>query len=146
MNELGDLELAKRIMNDRSLSLVIVKGGYTVFESGSPGISGLLEAIENLKENLYEASVADRIVGRAAALLLAHLHAKEVYAVTLSNEGLKALEANNIPIMRDNLVPKILDREGKNVCPFEKFSSAIESPDEAFELLKDFAESLKRRK
>jgi len=142
--EMRDLELAKEILKQKNLSLVIVKEGETVFESRSSGIRGLLQAIEKLEERLSASSVADRVVGRAAALLLAYSHVNELYAATLSDGGLKVLEENSIPVEHDHLVPKILDKEGKNICPFEKFSITINSVDEAYNQLKAFTENLRR--
>ncbi len=139
-----DLELAKEILRGKNLSLVIVKRGTPLFESHSSGISGLLQAIDSMGNILSGASVADRVVGKAAALLLTCSRTKEVYAATLSNEGLKVLKENGIPVEHDNLVPKILDKEGKNICPFEKFSLTIKTPNEAYIKLKAFAENIKK--
>lgn len=140
-----DLKLAKKTLRENNLSLVIIKQAGSLFESSASGIAGLLQAIEELQEELHESSVADRVVGRAAALLLAYSHVKEVYAATLSDEGLKVLKAHSVPVEHDDLVPKILDREGKNICPFEEFSLSINSVDEAHPRLKAFAESLRRK-
>jgi len=139
-----DLELAKVILRGKNLSLVMVKRGTPLFESHSSGISGLLQAIDSLGNILSGASVADRVVGRAAALLLTYSRTKEVYAATMSNEGLKVLKENGIPVEHDNLVPKILDKEGKNICPFERFSLSIKTPNEAYKKLKAFAENIKK--
>ena len=64
-----DLELAKQKLTKNNLSLVIVKNGQTVFETKKQGVSGFLQAIETLDQNLAGASVADKIVGVAAAML-----------------------------------------------------------------------------
>ena len=139
-----DLELAKVILRGKNLSLVIVKRGTPLFESHSSGISGLLQAIDSLGNILSGASVGDRVVGRAAALLLTCSRTKEVYASTLSNEGLKVLKENGIPVEHDKLVPRILDKKGKNICPFERFSLTIKTPNEAYQKLKAFAENIKK--
>ncbi len=139
-----DLEEAKRILKDENRSLVIVKEGMTIFRADSSGIEGLLQAIEKLGEKLSGASVADKIVGKAAALLLAYSHVTNVYAATLSLKGLNTLRKNNISIEYDLLVPEILDKEGKDICPFERFTSKIESPNRAFEELKRYMKALKK--
>jgi len=138
-----DVELAKELLSSKGASLVIVKGGKTLLESGSSGIYGLLQAIEKLKKKMSGSSVADRVVGRAAALLLAYSHVNEVYAPVLSKEGQNVLKQNNIKVEHHILVQKILDRTGKKICPFERFSSKIKSPVQAYEQLKEFAENLK---
>ncbi|HJW98493.1 MAG TPA: DUF1893 domain-containing protein, partial [Candidatus Bathyarchaeia archaeon] len=67
-----DLELAKQRLGQENLSLVIAKKGRVLFETQARGISGLLEAIKKIGKNIRDSSVADRIVGRAAALLLVY--------------------------------------------------------------------------
>jgi len=140
-----DLEIAKRILKDRGLSLVIVKDGAAILCLDSTGVSGILQAIENLGEKLSGASVADRIVGKAAALLFAYSRVAQVYAAVLSRRGLSMLKENNIPVEYDLLVPEILDKERKSVCPFERLVSEISSPDYAFRKLKAHVESLRKK-
>jgi len=140
-----ELEMAKKILREESLSLVIVKKDKVLFKSRSSGISGLLQAIENLNDGLHKSSVADRVIGRAAALLLVYFHAKEAYCATVSSEGLRVLKESNIPLEHENIVSRILDKEGKDICPFERFSLTVSSPEEAYENLKAFADSLKKR-
>jgi hypothetical protein len=141
-----DVEVAKEILGNKGVTLVIVKEEKILFKSDSSGIRGLLQAIEKLKKEMYSSSVADRIVGKAAALLLAYSHVNEVYASVLSKEGLKVLEENRIKVECSNLVQTVLDRTGKNICPFEKFSSEIKSLDKAYKQLKDFAEKFWKSK
>ena len=143
--DMRDLGTAKEILKKRDLSLVIVKEDEILFESRSSGIKGLLQAIDKFEEGLDGSSVADRVVGRAAALLLAYSRVKEVYAATLSDGGLEVLKENSVRVEHDNLVPKILDRKGENICPFEKFSLTITSVEEAYRQLRAFAENLQRK-
>jgi len=141
-----DLERAKRILRDKNQSLVIVKDGKTIFCLNSPGIDGILQAIEKFGKALHGASVADKVIGKAAALLLAYSHIAKAYAVTLSRRGLRTLGRHGIPVEYDLLVPEILDRKGREICPFEKFVLKIESPNQAFEELKKYVESLKKKR
>jgi len=146
IKEMTDLEKAKRILKDKNQSLVIIKDGKTIFCSDSPGIDGILQAIEKFGEQLSGASVADKVIGKAAALLLAYTQIAEAYAVIMSRKGLGTLRNHDIPVEYDVLVPEILDRKGRDICPFEKFVLKIESPSQAFEELKRYVESLKERK
>ena len=141
-----NLDLAKLALKERYLSLVIVKNQKNIFESCSSGINGLLQAIEKLSTKLDGSSVADKIVGRAAALLIIYSRIKEVYAVMLSREGLKVLKENDISIEYDRLVPKVLVRTSMSICPFEKFSLTIESPNDAYRMLKDCTDKIRTAK
>jgi len=143
-----DLEMAKRVLKERGLSLVIVRDGEVIFESKFRGIIGLIRArliraINVLGGDLSSSSVADKVVGRAAALLLAYSRAGEVYATIISELGLSTLNEYGIRVEYDTMVPKIMNRRGDDICPFEKISLTISSPKEAYERLKNYAESFR---
>jgi hypothetical protein len=135
-----DLEVAKYILNIRNCTLVIVKNRELIYESNRSGITSLLESIEKFSEELFGSSLADRVVGRAASLLIVYSHIKNVYAYVISKEGLRTLIENNVHTEFKNYVPKILNREGNDVCPYEEFSYSIESIQEAYTKLKQFSQ------
>jgi hypothetical protein len=142
---MNDLELAKNVLKKNLFSLVIAKNGNLLFKSKLSGIYGLLQAINELQEDLYDSSIADKVVGRAAALLFKHIGVKEVFAVIVSEAGLIVLNEYGVSIEYDKLVPKILDRRGGNICPFEKFSFTINSPSEALKKFKNFTEQIQKK-
>lgn len=139
----ADLEIAKQKLKEMGLSLVVVKGGKIIFKSSLQGLAGLIEAIERLSKSAYYSSVADKIVGKAAALLIAYLRASEVYAVTMSRSGLDTLAKHHIRVEYERLVPEIMNRRGDDLCPFEKITLNVEVPEEAYIKIKCYMESLK---
>ncbi|MGB9714103.1 MAG: hypothetical protein C0193_01075 [Candidatus Bathyarchaeota archaeon] len=141
---LQDLETAKRRLKEGNLTLSIVKNGKVLFETVSHGVSGFLEAIEKCGSSLERASAADRIVGKAIALLCVYARIKAVYAVTLSKKAKVVLEENSIYHRWENLVENILGVDGKSVCPFEKLADEIPNPKEAYKKLRALQQSLKR--
>jgi hypothetical protein len=136
-----DLELAKSRLKDRNLTLVVVKDGQVIFETGSQGVGGFLQAIEKLGKKLVASSVADKIVGAAAAMLCVYSEVSSVFAATISEEGIKVLENNQIIYQFENEVPNILNHDKTDVCPFEKLVIGSRDPKEAYTKLKSFAES-----
>jgi hypothetical protein len=137
-----DLEIAKKRLSEKRLTLSIVKNGEIIFETVSNGISGLLEAIENLN-SIEEASVADRVVGKAIALLCAYAKAKAVYAATLSVGAKDVLEKYSVYHEWKDLVENILDIYKVGICPFEKLATEISNPKDAYRKLKALQNSLK---
>jgi len=131
-----DLEFAKKRLDQENLSLVIAKKGRLLFEAQAQGISGLLDAIRKIGEEIRESSVADKIVGRAAALLLVYSGVISVYAATMSDGGIEILKNHSIPHEFDTHVPNILNREKTDVCPFEKLVAKYSDPKKAYEALR----------
>jgi hypothetical protein len=136
-----DLELAKSRLKDRDLTLVIVKEGKVIFETKSQGVGGFLQAIEKLGKRLVASAVADKIVGAAAAMLCAYSEVSSVFAVTISEEGIRVLKDNDIIYQFENEVPNILNHDKTDICPFEKLVIGSRDPKEAYTKLKSFAES-----
>jgi len=133
-----DLSLAKQRLNQKNLSLVIAKNGEVLFETEAHGISGLLKAMKQLQNNMKGSSVADRIVGRAAALLLVHSDVVAVFAVTASHGAIEVLKNNRIFHQFERRVPCILDSKRVDTCPFENLVADVSDPKEACEKLRAY--------
>lgn len=135
----NDLNLAKERLKQKNLALVIAKRGKVIFETSSHGIGGLFKAIEELGEEMKNSSVADKIVGKAAALLCIHAEVFAVFAVTASEKAIQVLKDNDILYQFESRVPHILNSERSDICPFEKLVINISNPREAYEKLRSFA-------
>ncbi|NWF86262.1 DUF1893 domain-containing protein [Candidatus Bathyarchaeota archaeon] len=138
-----DLEIAKQRLKENDLTISIVKNGKILFENASHGISGFLEAIEKFGDTLEDASVADRITGKAIALLCAHSRIKAVYAITLSKKAKTLLEKYTIYHEWNELVENILNISRTDTCPFEKLAEEISNPKDAYGKFKALQTSLK---
>jgi len=136
-----DLELAKLKLKERDLTLVMVREGKIIFETKSQGVSGFLQAIEKLGKRLVASSVADKIVGAAAAMLCIYSGVSSVFAVTISEEGIRVLKDNDIIYKFENRVSNILNHDKTDICPFEKLAIGSRDPKEAYTKLKSFAKS-----
>ncbi len=131
-----DLDLAKLRLKQENLALVIAKKGKVIFETSSHGIGGLLKAIEKLDKEMQSSSLADKIVGKAAALLCVYAEVAAVFAVTASEKGIQVLRSNNVLCQFENRVPHILNSKRDYICPFENLVADILDPKEAYEKIK----------
>ena len=141
-----DLEIAKLRMKERDLSLVIVKEGRVLLEDRSQGLDGFLKAIEKLGRSLVASSVADKIVGAAAAMLCVYSEVVSVFAVMISGEGISVLENNKIAYQFEDQVESILNLDKTDICLFEKLAINSKNPKEAYEKLKSLAESKNKKR
>lgn len=130
-----DLLKAKTLLVGRRLSLCIVKDGKTLFESRRQGIASFLDAINYLGCELENTSVADKIVGRAVALLCIRSKISSVYADVMS-KGAKALfQGYSMRFESTDFVDNVLNIDKKRVCPFELLVERVTDPDEAYKVL-----------
>jgi Domain of unknown function (DUF1893) len=140
---MNDIETAKTQLIQNHLTLIFIKNNNILFKTKSHRISGFLTAIQELGRKLEDASVADKVVGRAVALLCAYARIKAIYAETLSMKAVDVLEKAGVTYEWKGLVDTILDTNKNDVCPFEKTAAQISSPKDAYEKFKDLQNRLK---
>jgi hypothetical protein len=143
MNSMSDLDIAKSRLQSDNLTLIVVKNGEVLFETGSHRITGFLSAIEQLRDSLKDGSVADRVAGKAVALLCVYAGIRHVYAEVLSRKAKAVFEENRIRHEWKELVDNILDLNRSGVCPFEKAASDISDPEKAYAAFKALQQSFK---
>lgn len=132
---MNDLQRAKSLFSSGGYSCVLVKGEEVVTSEKS-GIAPLLEFIESGKD--YGGfSAADKIVGKAAALLYTHMGVTAVYAEVLSVPAQKILKENGIEFEYSTLTEKIINRRGDGLCPMELAVAETNDPEQALKILKE---------
>lgn len=135
-----DLEKAKSLLKN-NITCVLVKDDH-VLSSTKTGIAPVMELIEN-NINLEGYSVADKIVGKAVAMLFCKAKIKDVYGEVLSESAKAYLEKHGINFSYNTLAHAIINRQKTGVCPMEETVKDIENYDEAFIALKNKLASLK---
>jgi len=140
---MSDMDIAKSRLFEEELTLAIVKNGEVLFETGSHRISGFLGAIEKFGAKLEGAAVADRVAGKAIALLCVYVKISDVYAEVLSEKAKAVFEENGVRHEWKELVKNVLDLNKSGVCPFEKLAADISDPKDAYRKFKALQESLK---
>ena len=125
-----DIEKAKsRLIEDSGLTCVFCKG-EVIYTSKLKGIRPImLKLLEGIDVKGF--SVADKIVGKAAAMLFAFAGIKEIYTYTITKSALEFLEKSDIKFSFEAQIETI---EG---CKMEATVKNIENPAQAFEDLKE---------
>ena len=132
-----ELDRAISELDSLQLSVLIRKGEQVVFTSREPMLRPLLKAIDQLGPALRGATVVDRIVGKAAALLCAYAGVGEVLTPLASEPAIDLLTARGIPVSARRIVPYIRNRDGTDMCPMERLALAYDDPGEFLAALKD---------
>ncbi|MBK5133367.1 DUF1893 domain-containing protein [Candidatus Bathyarchaeota archaeon] len=140
---MNDLEIAKNELKTKDLTLAIVKAGELIFKTKDHKIAGFLNAIEKFGQSLEGSSIADRVVGKAIALLCVYVNVKAIYAKVISAKAKKVLEQNQISHEWTSIVNEILDSETNQVCPFEMKAKSLSDPKDTYFELRNLLNSLK---
>jgi Domain of unknown function (DUF1893) len=138
-----DLELAKKQLYEKNLTLAIVKKGIILFQTDSHKISGFIGAIEKFGNQLNGASVADRVAGKALSLLCVYAGIKQIYAEVLSRKAQTVFKDNKIMFECKEIIDNVLDMDKIGVCPFEKVAADISDPKESFAVFKTVLAKMK---
>lgn len=131
-----DLSLAKQALFEGGFTLIAAKDGKVLFRSQSHGVSDMLAMIDELRTLTEGASLADSVVGRAAALLCVYSKIASVYGARMSEGAVSILKAKGIRCELGALVPKILNRDKSDICPYDRAVLGTEDPNVALERLK----------
>ena len=132
------------MLRDGDHSLVIDNGVVSVFDGR--GVSDLFRLVESAPIFLKGSAVADKVVGKAAAALMALAKVKEVYAEVISRPALELLERNRILVSYGEVVPNIINRTGTGICPLETRCMGCVTLTDCFVQIPAFMEEMKNNK
>lgn len=113
------LERAKTLLHDKKLSIVLIKDS-DIYTSVKRGISPILDIIDENRELMLGADIADKVIGKAAAMLMAANGVKNVYTDVISKHALDVFNKNGISCEYGRSVPYIVNRKGDGMCPMEQ--------------------------
>ncbi|MBP5687660.1 MAG: DUF1893 domain-containing protein [Muribaculaceae bacterium] len=109
-----------------------------IIEFHNSGVKDLFNLVATRPQVLEGGLVADRVIGRGAALLLLLGHVERVYAQLISSQAVQVLQDAGIRVDYDKMVPNIINRDGTDICPVEKLTMNIIQPELAFEKIREF--------
>ena len=134
---MNNLMLAKSTLFENEYSIVVVKENEIVYKSESKGLQSLISLYKNDEDTLENSSIADKVIGRAAALILVDSNIKEVYADLISENAIDILDKSDIPYEYKTQVTEIRNRDNTGMCPMEELSLKCVSADELIEKIEE---------
>ena len=135
------------------LTSLLHEGGYTlVVRQGATtriftrrGVADLLDLIDHDPAFLDGASVADKVVGKGAAALMAKGGVSRLHTDVVSRPALELLQSAGIDTAYDRLVPHIVNRAGTDWCPVERLCHGLESVDAMTDAIRAFVNNMKQQ-
>jgi hypothetical protein len=108
--------------SSRGWAFALVKEGKILYHSKSQGLRPLIFCIKNYKAQMRGATVYDKIIGRAAALLLCYGGVKKVLTLVISRGALIVLQRGGAEVKYGKITRQIFNQQGTDLCPMEKLS------------------------
>ncbi len=130
------LEQALELLRSGEASCVIMRDGAVVRTASGRGVSPLLRLYEGEADTLRGASVADKVVGKGAAVLIVLGGADAAYGEIMSEAGRDYLVARGVEAQYGTLVPRIANRDRSGLCPVEQSVLDVNDPEEALARIK----------
>lgn len=126
-------DISKLISKLQDHSLLVYQNGKISYQD-EHGIEPLLIQIK--KKGLKNAIVVDKIIGKAAALLMAYGGVKQVHTNIIAKDAIKVFEKYNIEFSYNEEVEYILNPKKDGLCPMEQKVKDIDSPKKAYKIFK----------
>ena len=111
-----------KYFTDKKLAFALVKDNKIIYRSKKQRLASLLFCLKKHKAQMRGAMVFDKVVGRAAALLIVYGGVKKVLTPLISHGALAVLKRGGAKIEYQKIVKNILNRTGDDLCPMEKLS------------------------
>jgi len=120
---------AYTILLQEGYTCVLTDGLHT-YTSHQRGVRPLLELLDS-GADLKGFCAADKVVGRAAALIYCLMEIQALRAGVISESALSVLRDHGIETLYSRLVPGIRNRTDTGPCPMEQATTGIDDPREA---------------
>ena len=140
-----DIILAKSHLLENNLNFVLVRDQEVIAESSGRGIKPIYDAYKGNKEDFKDASVADRVIGKAASMFLVEGGIQSLYTDLISDTAYDLLTGHGIEVAYSKKVPRILNRTGDDLCPMEKLSSKSEDVEALILNIEEFFRNINKK-
>lgn len=114
-----NLEIVKERLYGTNASLVVlyVNGEYREYYQNR--IKDIKEILQNDKQALKGAIIADKVIGKVASSILTVAGVKEIYADVISKYAIPVLEENTVKYEYRQLVEYVQNNDKTGMCPME---------------------------
>lgn len=133
-------ERLKALLAEENLTCVLSDGNRLI-KSRERGVKPLIGFIESGK-SFKGFTAADKVVGKAAALLYALMGVSSLYASVISEGALTVCKSFGISVEYGTLTQNIINRRGDGFCPMEQAVADIFDPQTAFNAVKEKLKNL----
>jgi hypothetical protein len=136
---------ARRLIKSGEVSCVVIREGAIIHTADGRGVKPLLELYNNEPEKLKDSCVVDKIIGKAAAMILILGGSASVFGEVMSVSARDYLTKRGIRHNFGRCVDVITARDKTGICPIEKSVLTVDDPKEGIVNITQTVNRLMRR-
>jgi len=136
-----EIQRAVELLKSGNHTLVLINGTEQRI-SDERGIKPLFELVTLHTELAKGAIIADKVIGKAAALLAVFGGVNSIHALLTTHGAIQVCRNHKISITYDNVVDAIQNRANTGNCPMEILAQDVSEPDEMVKKISVFLENL----
>jgi len=130
-------EEAKKMLKNSQASCVVIRNKEIIHTADGRGVSPIMNLHDNYPGLLRDAFVVDKMIGKAAAVILVLGGTTRVYGEKMSAAGLEYLEEHGVRAEYGRYIDVISNRNRDGLCPLEQSVLEIDEPESALANLRE---------
>ena len=131
LEKCGDFTIEELALKLENHSLLVYRKGQISFKD-ERGIKPLLIQIK--KKGLKNAVAVDKVIGKAAALLMVYGKVKQVHTNIIAKDAISVFEKYKVEYSYNEVVDHIQNDNKDGLCPMEQKVLNIDSPKKAYKI------------
>lgn len=136
---------ALEILQENQYTCVAIKDDFE-YHSKLNGIAPIMQPMLENEFFFKDCEVADKVIGKSAAMLLIKSQVLHIHAMILSEHAKDILDKYHISYTYDKLVPYIINRTKDGMCPMENTVLDIDDLEQGFYALQETLKKLRNQK
>lgn len=126
----------RELLHSGNHSLVVANGDVCIFDGR--GVSDIYSLFKKDSGFLKGASIADKVVGKAAAALMILAEVEEVHTDVISQLALDLFAGSRVNVSYTTVVPHIINRTQTGWCPLETRCHNCQTPQDCLCRIEEF--------
>lgn len=135
---MNDKKLAISKLNNSEYKLVVVKDNEIKYKSKEDSVSSIVDLLDNKPDLLKNSIVADKVIGRAVAMICDCGEVEFCYGSIISKGASDLFKQANISYKAKKEVEFIKNKDNTDLCPIEKLTLKVDNSNEGIEKIKEF--------
>lgn len=136
---------AVKLIKSGKATCIVIKNASIIHAAKGWGVSPILHLYDNEPLKLEQAFVVDKIIGKAAAMLLIQAGVSKVYGEIMSKSANEFLIKHAVEVQYGRCIDVITARDGRGICPIEKSVLYIDVPEEGVITIRNTIKTLMER-